>query len=68
MKNAFAELAIELAITSAIIAVSVLFHELNLALRAIVGPQWAPIAWIALTFIALAGITTYLIKSGNKAA
>jgi hypothetical protein len=66
LSTAVQEIAVELAITAALIALGVLFHDINLAIRAIVGPQFTPIVWVALMLITLVGVATYLIRSGNN--
>ena len=69
MKNllsAVEEIAIELVIMAAIAAGSLLFHEIDLAIRAIVGPDGAPIVWVVLMLLTLAGVATYLIRRGTE--
>jgi hypothetical protein len=68
LSSAVVEIAVELAITAAMSALALLFHEINLAIRAIVGPQFTPIVWVALMLITLVGVATCLIRSGNNRA
>jgi hypothetical protein len=68
LSRAGEEIAAELVITAAIVAVSLIFHEINLAIRAIVGPDRAPIVWGVLMLLTLVGVATYLIRRGNNGA
>ena len=62
------ELAGDLVIAALVIAVSIILREIDLTIRALIGPQFAPIAWVVLMFAALVAISTYLIRQGNQPA